>query len=71
MKLNPTSESRKHSKEHDEHFLYPREKALLKTFNKKTQLGRTNLCIPMRRHIKSRNPILQRYCINETYAIDT
>ena len=71
MKLNPTSESRKHSKKHDEHFLYPREKALLKIFNNTTQLGSMNLRIPMRGRVKSRNKILQIHCINELYATDT
>ena len=71
MKLTSMSEMRKHTKEHDAHFLYPGEKASLKTFNNTPQLGRMNLCIPMRQNVKYRNPILQRHCINDRYAIDT
>ena len=58
-------------KEYSENFLFPGDKALAKTFDNTTQLGRMNLRIPMQRHVKSRNPILQRRRINEPYATDT
>ena len=70
MKLASTSESRNHIKEHDAHFVYPGGKALLKTFTNTTQIGSINLCIPMRRNIKSGNKILQLRCINELYSTD-
>ena len=70
MKLTSTSESTKHIKEHDAHFLYPVEKALLETINNPTQLGSMNLYIPMRRNVKPRNKIIQRHHIND-YDTDT
>ena len=70
VNVKPTSTSvmRKHIKE-PIYILYPREKQLLKFFNKTTQLGRMNIAIPMRRHVKSSNPILQRHRINKPYAM--
>ena len=71
MKLTYTSERRNHIKNNDAHFLYPGEKALLKTLNKPTQLERMNPRIPMRRHVKSINTTIQGLCINEPYAAYT
>ena len=71
MKLTSTSERSKHIKEHDSHILYPGEKSLIKTFSTTTQIGRMNIRIPMRRHVKSSNQILQCRLINEPYATDT
>ena len=45
--------------------LFLNEEALEKTFKNTTQLGKVNLRIPMRRHYKSRNPLLQRHRFNE------
>ena len=57
MKVTSTSEWRNDIKERDPHFCI-QDKLLLKTFNNTTQLGKTNLSIPMRWHDKSRNPII-------------
>ena len=71
VKLTSKRDKTMNIKEYSENFLFPGDKALAKTFDNTTQLGRMNLRIPMRRHVKSRNPILQRRRINEPYATDT
>jgi hypothetical protein len=53
------------------YFLYPGRIVMQKTLQNTTQYGSINMRIPMRQHYKSRNPILNRRRINESYASDT
>ena len=52
-------------------FLYPAKEIMQKTLENTTLYGSINKRVPMQQHYKSRNPILQRRCINEGYATDT
>ena len=54
------------------HFLYPPENIMRETFRNTTQLGTTNTRhLPMKKHYKNRNPLLQSRRLNEGYATDT
>jgi hypothetical protein len=53
------------------HLLYAPDDVLEQTFKNTTQLGKISMRLPMRRHIKSRNPLLNTRRIMEEYATDT
>jgi Reverse transcriptase (RNA-dependent DNA polymerase) len=52
-------------------FLYAEDKTLEKTIKATTRLGAVYTRFPLRTHIKSRNPLLQRRRFKEPYATDT
>ena len=53
------------------YLLYPGKEVLKKTFECTTRYGTINTRIPLRQHLKSRNPLLQRRRLLEPYATDT
>ena len=53
------------------HLLFPSLETLTHTLNATTQLGTVTRAFPLRRHIKSRNPILSTHRISEKYATYT
>jgi hypothetical protein len=53
------------------YFYYPGDTVLKKTIENTTRLGTINTRVPMRQHYKSRNPLLQRRRIKESYVTDT
>ena len=55
----------------NEYLLYPGREATEKTLQATTQLGRISHRIPLRPHLKTRNPILSCPRLMETYATDT
>ena len=59
------------SRELEPFFLFPGERVMNETIKSTVQLGVLDKRIPMRQHMKSRNPILQRRRINEDYASDS
>ena len=71
--INPTKTSKNEKDwKHCEKFLfYPGHETTKMTIRNTTQYGKINLRIPMRQHLKSRNPLLQRRRIKEPYATDT
>jgi len=52
-------------------FLYPGENIMKDTLRHNTMAGKLSLSVPMRKHHKSRNPLLARNRLREGYATDT
>ena len=52
-------------------FLYPGENIMKDTLRHNTMAGRLSRSVPMRKHHKSRNPLLARNRLREDYATDT
>lgn len=50
------------------YLLFPSNQVITKTIANTTQYGSIDARVPFCQHYRSRNPILQRRCINEPYA---
>ena len=55
----------------NKYFLCPGEDIMKDTLRHNTRAGKTSHSIPMRKHFRSRNPLLSRNCLREGFATDT